>query len=134
MTDRERNETLLRLVAENPDLPIVAMVDCDIVGDDYGRWLASFGMCYVGEYALYEDRYYDDREEFKEAYYDYNDEPLCEKFGYNPRIGEYQFKIGECTREEYLVNCSAEKMMNDYLDKVAEERFTKAIIVNIDLP
>lgn len=134
MDDRERNERLLRLVAENPDLPIVAMVDCDIVGGDYGRWLASFGECYVGEYVLYEDRYYDDREEFKEAYYEYNDEPLCEKFGYNPRIGEYQFKIDECTREEYLVNCSAEKMMDKYLEQVAEKMFTKAIIVNIELP
>jgi hypothetical protein len=43
MTNNERNNELLRIVAENPDLPIVAMVDSDIVCEDYGRWLASLG-------------------------------------------------------------------------------------------
>lgn len=28
MTDKERNQELLKLVSENPDLPIIAMVDC----------------------------------------------------------------------------------------------------------
>ena len=30
----EKVKELLRLVKENPDLPIVPMVDCDVVGED----------------------------------------------------------------------------------------------------
>jgi hypothetical protein len=66
MTNTQR---LLQLTAENPDLPIVPMVDYDVVGDGYGFWLGEFGHCEVGEYTLYKERYYDDREEFNDAYY-----------------------------------------------------------------
>ena len=38
----EQTKELLKIVAENPDLPIVCMVDSDIVCEDNGRWLASF--------------------------------------------------------------------------------------------
>lgn len=134
MTDRERNETLLRLVAENPDLPIVAMVDSDIVCEDCGRWLGSFGCCQVGEYAIYNDRYFDEREGFKEEYYDCHDEELCARFGYDPCICLYAVERGRCTREEYEANRAAEQRMDEYLNKIAEECFVKAIIVNVDLP
>lgn len=49
MTDKERNQELLKLVAENPDLPIVAMVDWEVVGDDGGRWLGHFSRVELGE-------------------------------------------------------------------------------------
>ena len=62
-------QKLLQLAAENPNLPIVPMVDYDVVGDGYGFWLGEFGHCEVGEYTLYKERYYDDREEFNDAYY-----------------------------------------------------------------
>lgn len=120
-----KNETtkeFLKIVAENPDLPIVCMVDCDVVYEDYGRWLASFGAVYVGEYALYDDRYYDERDEFKEAYYDNNDEELCEMFGYCP------------WEKQNEANSKAEQALEKHLDEVAEKHFIKAIIVNIDLP
>lgn len=111
----ERNtETLLRVVAENPTLPIIAMVDSDVVYEDYGRWLASVGSIGVGEYACYNERYYDDREDFKEDYYSQNDDVLCEKFGYDHRINNYALEM--------------------YLDEVAERAFSKAIIINIDAP
>jgi hypothetical protein len=67
-------QKLLQLVAENPDLPIVPMVYYDVVGDGYNYWLGTFGSCYVGEYACYNDRYYEDRDELKEAYFGYNEE------------------------------------------------------------
>lgn len=62
-------QKLLQLATENPDLPIVPMVDYDVVGDGYGFWLGEFGHCEVGEYALYSDRYYDERDELKDDYY-----------------------------------------------------------------
>ena len=67
-------QKLLQLATENPDLPIVPMVDYEVVGDGYGFWLGEFGSCYVGEYACYNDRYYEDRDELKEAYFGYNEE------------------------------------------------------------
>ena len=49
----------LKIVSENPDLPIVAMVGQDVVGcDDYRYWLGSIGHCRIDEYAI--DDYYGD--------------------------------------------------------------------------
>ena len=39
-----KSEELLKLVAENPDLPVVPMVDSEVCGgDEYGYWLGEFG-------------------------------------------------------------------------------------------
>lgn len=133
MTDNIQN--LVNLAKEHPDLPIVAMVDGEIVGgDDYCRWLGSVGNVELGEYVLYADRFIDDREEFKEKYYNYNDDELCEKFKYEPRINEYSLKNGHCTREQYEKNKENEKCLEAYLDEVAERAFKAVIIVNVDLP
>ena len=130
----EKTQTLLNLVKENPDLPIVPMVDYAVVCDDGGRWMGAIGHCYVGEYACYREWFYDDREDFEEAYYDVNDEELCEMFNYNPCIGRYSLEYGENTKEEYEENKKNEKLLNEYLHKIADKYFKKAIIVNIDLP
>ena len=128
-------QTLIDLAKEHPDLPIVAMVDGEIVcGDDYCRWLGGFENVELGEYVLFDDRFIDDREKFKEKYYDYNDDELCEKFGYEPGINEYTLKNGHCTRKRYEENKENEKRLEAYLDEVAERAFKAAIIVNIDLP
>ena len=67
-----KSEELLKLVAENPDLPVVPMVDSEVCGgDEYGYWLGEFGRSEVGEYALFDDRYFTDREELEERYADY---------------------------------------------------------------
>lgn len=134
MTYTERNNELLRIVAENPDLPIVAMVDSDVVCEDCGRWLASFGRVEVGEYAVYNEEYFDDRESFKENYYDRNDDELCEKFNYHPWINDYTVNQGRFTAEQLSANKEAEKALEEYLDEIAEKHFKKAIIVNVDLP
>lgn len=43
-------EELVRLAQENPDTPIVAMVDGEIVaGDEYGWWLGSIGTVSLDE-------------------------------------------------------------------------------------
>lgn len=134
MTYNESNNELLRIVAENPDLPIVAMVDSDIVCEDYGRWLASFGKAYVGEYAIYNERFYDDRESFTEDYYGCNDTELDERFNFNPCITDFAVKCGRYTEAQFLANKEAEKALNKHLEEIAEKYFKKAIIVNIDLP
>lgn len=113
-----KNKNLLNLIKKNPKLPVIPLVDYEIVCEDYGRWLGSFGECYVGEFAIYGDRYYTDRDDFKENYYDRNDDELCERFNYDP----------------FEKNEQNETALENYLNEVAEKYFTSAIIVNIDLP
>lgn len=131
----ENIQKLIDLAKEHPDLPIVAMVDGEVVcGDDYGRWVAGFGSVELGEYVLFDDRFFEDREDFKERYYDYYDDELCNRFGYEPSINEFSLRNGYCTQEQLMKNKENEKRLDEYLDKVAERAFKRAIIVNIDLP
>lgn len=129
----DNTEKLLTMIHNNPDLPVVCMVDCDIVVDYSGRWLASIGYCEVGEYVLYNERYYNDREEFQEAYYDHNDEILDERFGYNPRMA-YPDALKRYKKEDIEANNAAEENLNKYLEEVANKSFQRAILVYIDLP
>ena len=49
----ENTKRLLELIQENPDLPIVPMVDAEIVGgDDFGRWMGDWGYARVDEYLI----------------------------------------------------------------------------------
>lgn len=42
---------LLKLIEENPDLPIIPIVDSEVVADDsYSSWIGSWGYCEVTEY------------------------------------------------------------------------------------
>lgn len=135
MNITENIQKLITLAADHPELPIIAMVDGEVVGDDsYSRWVGYFGSVELGEFVLYNDRFIDDREEFKNQFYDYNDEELCEKFGYEPCINEYKLKNGCYTYEQYNENEENGKKLEKYLDEVAEKAFEKAIIVNIDTP
>lgn len=111
---------LIKLIQENPDLPVISMVDYEAVSDEWGYTAASFGGAYAEEYALYNERYYSDRESFKEDYYDYNDDELCEKFNYNPRLPD-----------ENEENNRNERLLEKYLDSIADEYFKKAIVVYI---
>lgn len=91
---------LLRLVAENPSLPVVPFVYSEVVQDDsYSSWLGAFGNAYVGEYVLLEmygeNRYFEreDEEEIEEYFVDkYCDEAECE---YNPQLSEIAHKKAE---------------------------------------
>lgn len=108
-----KTQELIKLISENPELPILPMVDYEVVCEDGGRWLGSFGSCYVGEYALFNDRYYDERDEFKEDYLDFYCDELCRRFD---------------------IYSNKDEKLEKYLGEVADKCFTKAIIVNIDLP
>ena len=124
---------LLELINENPELPIICMVESDIVGDDYDRWMAQIGWSVIGEVAAYNGRFYDDRDEFIEVYYSLNDAILDKRFGYNP------FMSLPGAQKRYLktdieANKEAEARLDKYLDEVADRAFTKAILVYIDTP
>lgn len=45
-------DKLLRFAQENPDLPVVPMVDGEIPGDDCGYWIGEFGNVRIDEYLL----------------------------------------------------------------------------------
>lgn len=49
----EKTARLLELVKENPELPIVPMVDAEIVcGDDFGTYMGGFGAARVDSYII----------------------------------------------------------------------------------
>lgn len=53
-TERERQdrEEFLKLIQENPDIPIVPMVNGEIPGDDCGYWIGAWGSARIDEYLL----------------------------------------------------------------------------------
>lgn len=112
MSNCEETTKLLKLASENPELSIIFEVDNEVVpSDEYGWYLGSMSNCCVGEYAILGEMVLDDRDEFKERYYDYNYDELDEMFP------------GDCGNE----NAELEK----HLNKIADENFKTAIIVSI---
>ena len=69
---------LLKLVAENPELEVIAWVESEIVGgDDYSRWCGKLGKAHIQEYIeaeMYNDYpefvYKDDTEDLENYLYD----------------------------------------------------------------
>lgn len=123
---------LIELMRGHPDLSVIPIVDAEVCGDDFAYYIGSFGEAYVGEYAIYNDKFYDDRDDFKDDYFGYNDDLLCKRFGYNPRITDFSVKIGKNTQKQLDENDIRERLMDEYLDKIAEQKFTKAILVYIE--
>ena len=107
--ERKNREELFKLMAENPELPIVPMVDYEVVADDSGRWLGSWGSVSVEEYLIGEDKMY-----FREDDDMYEVERVIEEF----------LDDGVFTR------MSDEEARKAYTDLP----WIKAIVVNIDLP
>ena len=56
---------IIKLIEENPDLPVVPMVDSEVVADDGGCWLGKWGNCEVTEYYAGRERIHfkDDNDE-----------------------------------------------------------------------
>lgn len=102
-------DELFKLMRENPDLPIVPMVDSEIVCDDgYNRWLGAWGCSYIGEYLVTDECvHFRDEDDPSEV-----DKVLSEKYGY-----------------DYYVDMTDEQEAEAY----ASLPWIKAIIVNIDL-
>ena len=51
-----RRRELFRLMRENPELPVVPLVDWEITGDDNGYWLGAWGSARIDEYLLISNR------------------------------------------------------------------------------
>lgn len=101
---------LLKLVEENPDLPIIPFVSTEVVaGDDFSTWMASFGDCEVGGYVVTDERVFTDKEEYIEQIIDDN-----------------------CFLPDWE-NLSEEQCYKK-AKKIADRRFKAAIIVNINSP
>lgn len=54
MSDNIKN--LVRLINENPDLPVIPMVGQDIVADYTGEWVADLGIAEALELCIYGER------------------------------------------------------------------------------
>lgn len=102
---------LLRLIAENPSLPVVPMVNSEVVADDgYAYWFGSFSNSTVDEYVCVNERFYtrDNQDEIEDYFSNY----LCDDY---PDMPDEEFY----------------KMIHE---KVEALPWKKAIIVYIDLP
>ena len=70
-------EKLRKLIQENPDLPLVFIVESDVVADcDYVTWLVPQINCHIGEILdceqyINDERIYTDRDEFEEDVEDF---------------------------------------------------------------
>ena len=111
MTEQEKQnrEEVFKLMQENPDLPVVPMVDYEIIGEDYGRWLGAWGSSYIGEYLVVGERIC-----FRE-----DDDPW-----------EVEWLIRERQGEEIFARMNAGEAEEAY----AQMPWIKAVIVNIDMP
>ena len=102
-------KALIELINENPDLPVITMVDSEVVSDDsYGRWYSSIGSSHVDEYVVYEKLHSDKS-----------------NIIYKDDIDEIVEDLME--RNEALTDEQAEKMAQDH-------NWKKAIFLNIELP
>ena len=128
------SKKFVELVAENPDLPIVAMVNGDIC-HDYGMyWIGAFSTASIEFVGLIGERWYDDREEFIEVYYDKYADELCEKFSYDPQCFWQNVEKGLYTQEQFAANCLADEKLSAYLEEKANEYMKKCIVVYVDEP
>ena len=109
-TQKERLDELFKLINENPELPILPMVDSEIVADDgYARWTGSWGSSEIDEYYITNEKVHfkdaDDWEEIADV--------LSSEFGYDVYDG-----MSDTTAKEVYNNLP----------------WIRAIVVNIDLP
>lgn len=127
-------QELIKLVAENPELPIIALVNGNVCWEDNLWWMASFSSVAVAEVGLVGERYYDDRDSFKEAYYDKYDDKLTQRFNYRPCLSLDNNRWGEVSPEEIRANEVAETRLDAYLEEMADRYMKKCIVVYIDEP
>ena len=130
----EFTEKLLKLAAARPDLPIIPLVDSDIIEDGDGWYEGHLGFAEVSKIAHYQERYFDDWEDFKEFYYDHNCTELDDRFNYLPLCCSVTVDAGNYTQEQFEANCLAEAALDEYLDEIAKEYFKEAILLYIGVP
>ena len=108
--EQKNREELFKLMQENPELPVVPMVDGEIPGDDCGRWLGAWGSAHIDEYLL-----------------THNQEWMVFK------SDDDVFDVLErhLSDEEFEKLPESEAECRKYYEALP---WTKAILVNIDLP
>ena len=100
---------LLKIIMENPTLPIVFIVDSDSMYDDYSCTLLENYNFYVSTIYKTDDRYYDDYDEIHDEFRD----KLCE---------EEKFKDIEDDNEY-------DKAVDEWIDKYIEHY--EAIVIRV---
>lgn len=116
VVQNEYTKELLELIRQNPDLPILPMVDSEIVAEDgYNWWLGSFGHSSIDEYVLTE--YHGE-----ERYFRRDEQDLIEEY-----------------IAEDVIDCESENLSDEEIEKRAHEiaealPWKKAILVWIGLP
>lgn len=123
-------EELARLILENQELPVLCMVEFEIVaGDDCLRWAASLGECKIREYIYHEDGmsesvifWREDEEKLVDMLAeDAEDHPELYPLGADPQTAT--------ARAAAYANA---RMLAKV--KVRNLPWKRAIVVNIDLP
>lgn len=100
-------EKLIKLITENPELPVIPFVGTDIVAcDDYNRWVASFGECRVSDFYISDERVYTDMDDL----------------------------INDIIEEEYFLSEKSDEEIMKLAEKQAHKLMAKVIIVDIDTP
>lgn len=109
--EKKNREELFRLMRENPDLPVVPMVDSEIVADNgYNFWKGSWGNSHIEEYVLGKEYLH-----FRE----------------DDDWGEIEWALADgFVGYETFEGLSDEEAKSEY----AALPWIRAIIVNIDLP
>jgi hypothetical protein len=103
-------QTLLDLVKENPDLPVIPMINSEIVASyDYNYYVGSFANCEIGYYYCSDERIYLDESELVD---DILDKYYAEENWKNLNYKEQEEKA----------------------ENIANSLMTKAIIVYIEFP
>lgn len=114
---RKNLKKLIKAMEKHPELPVVAMVDSDIVADDgYCWWLGKFGEVEIDKYISHED--------YGVMFYENGKPDLTDIF-------EKYFDYAECGIDEEMSDKKAFKLMREKVDSLD---WIEAIIIHIDLP
>ncbi len=118
---------LLHIAAENPDLPVVYVTD-SVIAEFGEKCLSRAYEVTVGEVCLYKGYVYTDKGEFIDDYFSNNEDELTDRFNYDSsKVYEYVGDKYVMTKDPKVLESL--KNLDDYLAKVADEAFRKAIIV-----
>ena len=113
----ENLKELFGLIKKRPDLPIVAMVDSEIVADDgCCYWMGSWGSCLIDKYIVHED--------YGVIFYEEGKPDTVDIF-------EKYFDYAECGIDEELPDEEALPLMRAKVDSLD---WKEAIIVYIKVP
>lgn len=112
---QENLKELFKLIKERPDLPIVPMVDADIVADDSGYWLGGWGSASIDKYLPHE---------YGIIFYEQGRPDVVDIF-------EKFFDYEKCGISEEMPDSEALPIMREKVDSLD---WIEAIIINIDLP